>query len=127
MNILIDELTLDPLAIGYTGMTDQQVVDSLNALTRPIQFLSGSAIFNATDDTEYDTLTDAQKSSWDALCSIDVIDTSNGIAKARERELFGPGTTTRSNLQSLRVNKQSRAQELGISRVREGHVQEARA
>ena len=28
------ELTEDPLALGYSGMTDQEVADSLNAVNR---------------------------------------------------------------------------------------------
>ena len=30
------EITTDPLGLGYAGMTDQQVADSLNALTRTL-------------------------------------------------------------------------------------------
>lgn len=34
MDILVNELTTDPLARGYSGMTDQQVADSLNTFDR---------------------------------------------------------------------------------------------
>ena len=128
IQILIDEITNDPLVRGYAGMTDQQVVDSINTANRTItrQFVSGSEIFNATDDIEYGLLTDAQKSAWDALCAIDSIDTGSGVARAREAELFGAGTSTRTNLQAIRQSTVSRAQELGIT-VNFGDVVHARA
>ena len=123
-----DELTNDPLTRGYLTMTDAEVKTSLNTvIDRPIQFLSGSAIFNATDDTEYAALTAAQKSSWDALCAIDTIDTSSGVAKAREAELFGAGTATRTALLALKNNQVSRAQELGLGNVRLFQIAAARA
>ena len=127
---LKDEITNDPLTRGYAGMTDAQVADSLtNTIDRVVtkQFISGSEIFNATDDTEYSALTDAQKSAWDALCAIDQIDTVSGVAKAREAELFGGGTTTRTNLLAIRNETVSRAQELGLGNVNEGDVRQARA
>ena len=128
MTILSDEITNDPLAIGYSTMTDAQVASSLNETNRPEvkQFLSGSDIFNATDDIEYAALTAAEKASWDALCAIDSINTSSGVAKSREAELFGAGTATRSNLQAARQSTISRAQELGISKVSDADVTLAR-
>lgn len=108
------EITTDPLTRGYSGMTDAQIAADLNTVyrTRNRDYVFGWEIFNATNDTEYSALTDAQKSAWDALCAIEQIDTGNGVAKAREAELFGAGTTTRSNLQALRTENISRAQEL---------------
>ena len=129
MSALRDELLNDPLLRGYSGMTDAEVVASINNPDRVVTraTVSGSEIFNVTDDGEYAALTDTQKSAWDALCAIDTINTSSGVAKAREAELFGAGTATRSNLVALRQSTVSRAQELGLSRVREGTVAKARA
>lgn len=125
---LIDEITNDPLVRGYSGMTDAELADSLNTENRSVtkQFLTGSEIFNATDDVEYAALTDAQKSSWDALCAIGSIDTNSGVAKAREAELFGVSTTTRANLLAVRTQTVSRAVELGLGSVDEGDVKKAR-
>lgn len=114
---------------GYSAMSDAVAKEAMNVVNISFtnQFLSGSDIFNATDDAEYNGLTVEQKSSWDALCAISSIDTSNGVAKAREAELFGVGTTTRANLIAARQTTISRATELGLPRVRTGHIQEARA
>ena len=109
-------------------MSDLEIANDLNLVYRTLtrDVVNGSEIFNATNDTEYAALTDDQKAIWDRLCSIELIDTDNGVAKAREAELFGSGTTTRSNLIALKNPPVSRAQELGLSYVYEGHVQEAR-
>lgn len=114
--LLVQELTDDPLGRGYSAMTDQQAADDLNTAYRfsIVPTVSGSAIFNATDDSEYAALTADQQASWDRLCSIDQIDVSNGVAKAREVELFGAGTTTRTNLLALKQIPITRAQELDL-------------
>lgn len=39
MSKLSDEITNDPLARGYSGMTDQQVADSLKAVSREVDRL----------------------------------------------------------------------------------------
>ena len=109
-------------------MSDSEAADDLNTMYRTISriYVSGWEIFNNTDDIEYAVLTDAQKSSWDALCGVEQVNTTSGIAKAKEAELFGPGTNTRSNLIDLRNPAASRAKELGLGVVKVGHVEEAR-
>ena len=129
MSALSEEIANDTLVRGYSGMTDAQVADSLvNTIDRPItkQFLSGSDIFNATDDAEYAALTAVEQTSWDALCGIDSIDTLSGVAKSREAAIFGPGTQTRTNLLAIRSSTVSRAEELGLGSVNEGDVKQAR-
>ena len=128
IGILRTELTDDPLSRGYSSMSDLEAANDLNTVyrTKTRDYVSGSEIFNVTDNTEYAALTDAQKISWDALCGIDQIDTSSGVAKAREAEIFGPGTTTRSNLSAIKSPAATRAVELGIGIVYEGNVMEAR-
>jgi len=130
MSILSDEITNDSLVRGYNTMTNAEVATSLNdTIDRPDvkQYLTGSDIFNATDDTEYAALAAADKESWVRLCAIDSIDTLSGIAKSREAELFGAGTATRTNLLAIRTTTISRAQELGLGSVNEGDVIQARA
>ena len=103
--------------------------DQLNVVnrTKTRATVSGSEILNATDDAEYTALTLAEKDSWLSLCGIDSIDTSSGIAKSLEADIFGPATATRSNLVSIKSPPASRADELGLGRVGEGHVEQARA
>lgn len=129
------ELTNDPLGRGYAGMTDQQAADDLNTKYRnlTVDYVTGDAIFNATDDVEYAALTETQKASWDRLCAIAQIDVTSGVAKSREAELFGAGTQTRTNLLALKYTPISRAVELNLfdadaenETVTALHVQQAR-
>lgn len=117
--VLATEISTDPLVRGYSGMTDAQIAEDINTVYRTCRrdYIFGWEGFNATDDVEYGALTDAQKSSWDALCAIEQIDVTSGVAKSREAELFGPGTTTRSNLLALRDPPCSRGEELGLGFV----------
>lgn len=127
--VLNIELMTDPLSRGYSGMSDLEAADDLNTVYRTIALdtVSGSAIFNATDDAEFGALTDAEQDQWMALCAVGSIDTTSGVAKALESDIFGPGTTTRDNLVALRTQDVSRAVELGLGVVTEGDVNKARA
>jgi len=127
--VLKDEITVDPLTRGYDGMSDAAIAVDLNTVyrTRTVESVTGSAIFNATDDVEYGALTDAEKDRWLALCAVDSVDVSSGVAKALEAEIFGPATTTRTNLLALKTEDISRAVELGLGVVNQGDVEKAKA
>ena len=121
------------LAAGHpdTGAYDANnltAAGQLNAVNRtaPRDTVAGSEILNATDDTEFTALTDAQQSKWLDLCGVDSIDTASGVAKSLEADLFGGGTTTRTNLAAVKAPAASRAVELGLGIVKEGHVIMAR-
>lgn len=129
IGILKTEISTDPLSRGYSGMTDLEVADDLNTVyrTKVRDYISGSEILNeGTDDAEFEVLTETQKIAWTSLCGVDSVDTGSGVARAREKELFGPGTNTRAKLIALKSYDVSRATELGLPTVYEGNVQEAR-
>lgn len=130
LDILKTELTTDPLGRGYSGMTDAQAADSLNVADRAFDrtSLSGSEIYNALVPSEFQSLTAAQKEFVRDVFSLgDAIDVSTGTnARTVLLSAFGAGTTTRINLGALVASTRSRADELGLSRVREGTVADAR-
>lgn len=129
-NALNSELITDPLARGYSGMSDAAAAADLNTVyrTRTRDTVSGSEILNATDDAEFTALADpTDKNRWLSLCGIAEIDTGNGVAKSLEADLFGAGTTTRDNLAALKSESISRAVELGLGTVRAGDVEYARS
>ena len=125
---LADELTTDPLTRGYSGMTDEEAATDLNTVYRtlPVETVPGADIFNATDDVEYGALTAEQQNRWLNMCGVTDIDVSSGVAKSLEAELFGAGTTTRSNLAALKTRDVSRGEELGLGFIKTGDVQFAR-
>ncbi len=127
MTVLSDELTNDPLGRGYSAMTDQEVVDSLNAVDRPRDrtSMSGREVAAGIDNAEYDALGDVQKSQVLALVASDDLDPF-GLAANVIKDIFTAGSATVLALAAARVETVSRAVELGLSRVRAGTVAEAR-
>jgi hypothetical protein len=126
---LINELTADPLGIGYASMTDAEVAASLNAANheRIVPTLTSTQVFEAIDPGEFSSLTDAQKAlvrDLFALGTVAISPDSNG--RAVILNLFGPSTATRANLLGEATEPISRATELGLHNLREGHVRNAR-
>jgi len=123
------ELTAGHPDTGAYDADDALAAGELNAVnrTRSRDTITGSEILNATDDTEFSALTDANKDRWISICGVENINTSSGIAKALEADLFGGGTTTRANLVAVKTEDISRAVELGFSFVGTHHVTSARA
>ncbi len=128
IDTLRNELTNDPLVRGYSGMSDPAAAVDLNVVYRtlPVESVSGSAVFNATDADEFAALTAEQKSRWLALCAVDEIDISGGVSKAIEAELFGAGKKTRTTLQAMKTQAVSRGVELGLGFVGHADAEDAR-
>ncbi len=127
--VLKDELTLDPLARGYAGMNDAQVVADLN---RAIQdnwvMLLSSDIFEAIDVNEFMALSPAQQSRIDRILGLgtEIRTAPSSHARAELLDVFTPGSATITSLIAIANQKISRATELGLGHVREGHVMEGR-
>lgn len=124
------ELTTDPLARGYAGMTDAQAAASLNARNRPLSalVLSSAQVFNAIDAAEFNALTAAQKANVDRLLGLgaDIDITSGTNARAVLENAFGAGSATRVALVALLANKLTRAGELGLAPLYADDVRQAR-
>lgn len=127
--VLIDELTNDPLARGYAGMTDQEVVDSLLTKNRPTQrtVIPSYEIFDAIVPDEWAALSSQEKQRIQTILSMGNVNIKGTNTRDSFLRAFLPGTTTRTNLAALQVGPNiSRAEELGISDVGDGHVASAR-
>lgn len=128
LQTLRTELDNDPEARGYSGMTDAQAAADLNTeyRSRNKDAITGSEAWALTDSTEYNALTDAQKSQWLSLCAIDQHDPF-GVSASTAVDIFGGGSDTIVALNAYRVESISRAVELGLGTVVEQHVKDARA
>ena len=122
------EVTTDPLGRGYSTMTDLEVANDLNIVyrTEPVESVTGQDIFEAVVRSEYTGLSAGDKSLLHVIISMGSILVNGTNTKAALLAMFGAGTTTRSNLTALQTRDVSRAQELGLPFVYEGHIQEAR-
>jgi len=132
MNIAIleSELLTDPLGVGYAGLDDAAAAAALNALTRQrdVTSLAHTIVYNAIDQSDWSGLTNAGRQEvWDILHLGG--DGLNPWGREADRfiALFGGGSATITTLAALRVESISRGDELGIGRVKPGHVAEARA
>ena len=127
-SILAAELITDGLSRGYAGMTDAEAAVDLNTEYRERNrtSMSGSEIVNAVDVSEWTGLSDTQRRTvWDIVHMGDV--NPFGVEATLLIGVFGPESTTIGNLAVARKESISRATELGLSRVREGTVAQARA
>lgn len=110
-------------------MSNIQVVESINALTRVRDKarLSTTELLEAIDSGELLALTgDVSVRVWGVL-SMEQVDPF-GVAASIFIDAFGTPSATITALQALRVESISRANELGYpGKVREGHVEMARA
>lgn len=123
------EITNDPLGRGYAGMTDAQVAADLNTVNRDNWVpLSSSQIFESIDAAEFVALTPAQQARVDRILGLGsgIQTTPGSQARSELIAVFGGGSTTITTLASIANQQISRAQELGLGVVREGHVTEAR-
>ena len=125
--VLRSELEADPLARGYSGMDDLAVCASINEVDRTrARSLSGDEAFGATDGPEFVGLTVEKRQLWMSMTSRATISPSPANV-AVVGWLFGAGSATLAALAALAVESISRAAELGLGTVYEGHVQFVRA
>lgn len=124
---LQDELTNDPLTRGYAGMTNQQAADSLGIVDRDknLDAITGDEMFQQTDSTQFERLTDSKKAQWLSFCNRGSIDPFATANVNFVQYVFGGGVTV-SNLQTTRVVLQSRANELNLGPIGEGAIWDIR-
>jgi hypothetical protein len=132
IDILINEISNDPLAKGYAGMTDEEITVSLNTIDRPDEdrdSLSSTEIFELINPTEYDNLTADQKDKLKVLLGLGTVKVNTGSqGRTLLSNLFGPGTNTRTALINAATQFQARWKEIGFPReVVIGDVTIARA
>lgn len=121
------ELTEDPLALGYSGMTDQEVADSLNAVNRQRNrtSMTGSEVINAVDPTQWAGLADAQRQTVWNVVHLGTVDPF-GVEATLLTDVFGAESATITALAAMRKQSISRATELGYPVLRPYDIQRAR-
>ena len=112
------EVNTDPLAVGYSGMTDQQVADSLNAPTGVSAYdpIDAAILWNSILASEWNALNQNQQDRVSAILALSgELDVSPGTRAHNVIDsVFGGGSTTMGNLVAKASDAQSRAQNLGL-------------
>lgn len=130
LDALRAELTTDPLARGYAGMTAEQAAASLNVADRSRirTSMSGDEVFQATVAAEFNALTvnSGKQTMWLSFCARSSIDPAGVANVAFVQFIFGAGSSTVIALNALRQESISRATELGLEHIEAGHVEEVR-
>lgn len=127
--ILKAEITGDPLARGYAGMTDLQITTSLNVVDRTRQraTIPVSEVVRAFVASELDALTTGKKANLQIMLMAGTIEVNNTNVRAVFFDAFASGSATRTALIALADETVSRGEELGIGFVSLGNVQQAKA
>jgi hypothetical protein len=127
--IIKTEIDIDPLTRGYSGMSDREIADDMNTKYRERNrtSMTASEIYNQIDQTDWAALTALplqQQEIWDILHLGEL----NPFGREADRfnAIFGGGSDTIIALNAARKESISRATELGLSFVKEGHVTEAK-
>lgn len=122
------ELTVDPLTIGYSGMTDAEAADSLNTVNRTVDVgsVTGQQIFEAVVPAHYNALSADYKQLFAVIVGMGAIMVNGTNTKLALTTMFSGATATLAALAALQTERMSRGVELGLGFVAPGHVENAR-
>lgn len=120
---LKNEINTDPKELGYEGKSPQEIANLMNTIglseeTVNAGVLEAYKIVNALEANEVAALTSAQRELLNLIISAGQVDASNSKIQAFFLNLFGAGTTTRTNLIAVSIRSASRAEVLSFPSMR---------
>lgn len=128
--ILKAEVTTDPLARGYAGMTDTELTADLNTAyrTRTREFVTRQELWDAIVLSDVAALNANNTASfWNFMHMLPEENVSTGgNNRVFLIALFGNPSPTYTALVALAITSISRANELSLPHVKIGHVRKAR-
>lgn len=130
---LWNELDNDPLTVGYAVMSAASAAANLNQISasRWLERLDQARIYNIIDEDEWGALSSASQGVINDLLQVGTVEgllTGPGTrARSTLRAVFGVSSSTSGSLIELATERISRAVELGLPIIKEGHVAKARA
>lgn len=128
--LLRDEITNDPLALGYTGMTDQQISDSLNAVNINVDrdTVPTGEILAAIVPADFVAIADATRRTYlQMLLATDSVPLGSVNIRNALQNIFSGRTDTLNALSALQQETISRARQLGIGTAHSGDIGKARS
>lgn len=127
LQALKTEITADPLARGYSAMTDEQVAESLNKEDRQPNrdTLDSGRFVGSIVAADYAALTADQRDRVRLLATPALLFVSTHI-RQELGGMFPANSPTRANLIAALKRSGSRGEELGLGRVTPSNVADAR-
>ena len=116
---LAAELLAGHPVTGAYDANDQLAADELNLANITVtNIATGKDCDAATDITEFNLLSDAERSQWIQLCGWDTVDMNGGVALATAQGIWAgaAGTITRPALIALQDKLVSRWSQLGFGK-----------
>ena len=124
------EITTDPDGYGYSGKSDREVANLMNEVREAIginrRIISTHEVWGATVIGELKALSSGDQQIYFALLGMGTIDVEDANTRTAFADLFGAGTSTRTNLIALQTRDGSRAEQLGFGNVTHGDVARAK-
>lgn len=113
------EITDDPLGVGYSSMSDEEIATSLNSKDRSVdrESIAVDELFDALDLTEFSGLTANEEARVDRILSMGGEVRPQGNVKTELASIFGAGTATRAAILAAIKESISRAAELNFREI----------
>lgn len=129
------ELLTDPLALGFSGLSNTAAADKLNevpanpAVGRQLErdIVPTWEVFEATVPAEWAALSAAEKQRYQSMLAMGSVNLKKPNTRLALASIFGAATTTRANLIALQNIAASRAAVLFGEPVQSWDVARARA
>lgn len=119
LQALKNELTNDPLAVGYAGLNDSEAAAAMNdtARARPVEreLIASNEVIDAVDGTEWSNLASDDLLGLQILTAREDLKIRGSNVRAILLSIFSPAgqfSATRSNLAVLQTRPGSRSEEL---------------
>lgn len=128
LQILVDEISVDPKGMGYSGKSSQEIMDLLNAVggsgeTVNVGVLDAYLIVNELVVSEFTALSATKRQAIQLVVSAGQVDVSNEMVKNLFLNCFEVGSETRDNLIAIATRSASRAEVLGLPTIKKEYVE----
>lgn len=123
LTALKNEITSDPLTLGYAGKEHDQIAKLINRPQRSVdvESIGAGTLVSCIDEVEYTALAAPKKNYLSLLVSAGQLDL-NASLRQTLRDMFAQGSKTRTAILKAIRRDGSRAEELSLGRVTESDV-----
>ena len=121
---LCDEITIDPLGRGYSGMTPDQIITDLWTAYRSRwkECVQGADLLDAIEAPDWVAITDNERDRVLLILGLGCMDPQKNV-RTLLIGIFGSGSQTISNMAAAAQDAITRGDELGLGKVRVADIE----